>query len=164
MGCQAAEHVVLNVNGTLREMRVKPSRTLLEVLREDLDLTGAKLACDNGECGSCIVLLGRRPAKACLLAVNRAQGKVITTIEGLAAPPAAPSDSGDSAWAAYHPLQQAFLEKGATQCGFCIPGMIMRASALLIKDNYPTRAEVVKSLSLNMCRCTGYMKDHRCRS
>ncbi len=158
MGCQAAEHVVLNVNGTLREMRVKPSRTLLEVLREDLDLTGAKLACDNGECGSCIVLLGRRPAKACLLAVNRAQGKVITTIEGLAAPPAAPSDSGDSAWAAYHPLQQAFLEKGATQCGFCIPGMIMRASALLIKDNYPTRAEVVKSLSLNMCRCTGYMK------
>lgn len=158
MDCQAAEHVVLNVNGTLRELQIKPSRMLLDVLREDLNLTGAKLACDNGECGSCIVLLGRRPAKACLLAAKRAQGKEVTTIEGLARSSTAPSDPGKSAWPAYHPLQQAFLEKGATQCGFCIPGMIMRASALLIKNNNPTRAEVVKSLSLNMCRCTGYMK------
>ena len=107
MDCQAEEHVALNVNGTLRELQIKPSRTLLDVLREDLNLTGAKLACDNGECGSCIVLLGRRPAKACLLAAKRAQGKDVTTIEGLARLSAAHADSGESAWAAYHPLQQA---------------------------------------------------------
>ena len=146
--------IILSVNGQRRRVAPGPSRTLLDVLRDDLDLTGAKKACDNGECGSCIVLMGRKPAKACLLAPGRAVGRDITTIEGLAprSSDAAPESS------ALHPLQQAFLEAGATQCGFCIPGMIMKAEALLIANNNPSRADVIRSLSKNLCRCTGYVK------
>ena len=149
--------IILKVNGEQRHVAPRPSQTLLDVLRDDLDLTGAKKACDNGECGSCIVLMGRKPAKACLLAPGRAVGRDITTIEGLAlrSSDIAPADSESPV---LHPLQQAFLEAGATQCGFCIPGMIMKAEALLIANNDPSRADVIRSLSKNLCRCTGYVK------
>jgi carbon-monoxide dehydrogenase small subunit len=121
----ATERISLTVNGRVRELEAPPARTLLDVLREDLYLTGAKLACDDGECGSCFVLLGKKPTKACLLATNRCQGKEITTIEGLTAPSLGGHDGGSARIGALHPLQEAFLEVGATQCGFCIPGMIM---------------------------------------
>lgn len=130
--------------------------TLLDLLREDLDLTGAKKACDNGECGSCIVLMNGKPTKACLLAAERAAGKEVVTIEGLA-PEGYDLQPGQDL-SVLHPIQQAFLEKGATQCGFCIPGMILKTYTLLQSKPKPTRDEVVKSLSKNLCRCTGYTK------
>ena len=140
--------IVLSVNGEVREMEVPPDRTLLDVVREDLDLTGTKMACDDGECGSCFMLLGDKAVMSCRLEAVRAQGKEVTTIEGL----------GGNGSGVLHPLQEAFLEMGATQCGFCIPGMIIRAEALLRKKPEPDRQTLVKSLSRNMCRCTGYMK------
>ncbi|HLI11656.1 MAG TPA: molybdopterin cofactor-binding domain-containing protein [Alphaproteobacteria bacterium] len=152
------EQLNLQINGKTHELETPVGRTLLTVLREDLDLTGAKKACDNGECGSCIVLLGNKPAKSCLLAARRAQGKPIVTIEGVASQSLYSTSGAGAAGNTLHPLQRAFLELGATQCGFCIPGMIMKANALLIGNNNPTRDEVVKSLSGNLCRCTGYMK------
>ena len=148
--------IALRVNGRDRPVAPRPAQTLLDVLRDDFELTGAKKACDNGECGSCIVLMGRRPTKACLLPPRRAVGKEIVTIEGLAGHPDVAAPDSDSP--ALHPLQMAFLEMGATQCGFCIPGMIMRANALLLANNNPTRDDVVRSLSKNLCRCTGYFK------
>ena len=148
--------IVLTVNGERREIETDPDRTLLDVLREDLDLTGAKVACDGGECGSCIVLFGGKGVMSCLLPASRAQGKEIITIEGLAprylVEQAASRPTSDS----LHPLQQAFIDLGASQCGFCIPGIIMEASALLDRHPNPTRQEVVKRLSRNICRCTGY--------
>ncbi|MFQ5874342.1 MAG: molybdopterin cofactor-binding domain-containing protein, partial [Dehalococcoidia bacterium] len=154
----ASTPIVLTVNGERRELDTDPSRTLLDVLREDLDLTGTKEACDSGECGSCIVLFGNKGVMACLLPVHRAQGKEIITIEGLAPrylqdPKAQTRPSGE-----LHPLQEAFIELGASQCGFCIPGIIMEASALLERHPDPTREDVVKRLSRNICRCTGYVK------
>ena len=150
--------VSLVVNGKSHRLRVNPSRSLLDVLRDNLDLTGAKKACDAGECGSCMVLLGDKGVMACLLPVSRAKGKEITTIEGLPSRyfkelkklPVRPD--------ALHPLQEAFVEYGASQCGFCIPGIIIEASALLKVNPRPTRQEVVKRLSRNLCRCTGYVK------
>ena len=145
----------LTVNG--ETIGVNPgSATLLDLLREELDLTGAKKACDNGECGSCIVLMGGKPTKACLLPARRAAGKDVVTIEGLA--PAAHDLQPEDDLSVLHPLQQAFLVKGATQCGFCIPGMILKAHTLLRSKPNPTRAEIVRSLSKNLCRCTGYIK------
>ena len=141
-------HIVLSVNGVTRELAVPAERTLLDVVREDLDLTGTKMACDDGECGSCFMLLGEKAVMSCRLAAVRAQGKEVTTIEGL----------GGNGSGVLHPLQEAFLEMGATQCGFCIPGMIIRAEALLRSKPSPDRETLVKSLSRNMCRCTGYMK------
>lgn len=135
---------------------VTEGTTLLDVLREDLNLTGAKKACDNGECGSCIVLMNGKPTKACLLDAKRAAGKEVVTIEGLA-PEAFDLQPGDDI-SDLHPIQQAFLEKGATQCGFCIPGMILKAHTLLRTKPDPTREEIIKSLSKNLCRCTGYTK------
>ena len=158
MSAESEGSIVLSVNGRSREATPGPSQTLLDVLRDDLDLTGAKKACDNGECGSCIVLMDRKPTKACLLAPHRAVGKDITTIEGLAPQSSDTTPAVDTDSPALHPLQQAFLEKGATQCGFCIPGMIMKANALLIANINPTREDVVRSLSKNLCRCTGYTK------
>ena len=154
MDCRTVERVALTVNGTRRDLEIEPSRTLLDVLREDLDLTGAKLACDNGECGSCIVMMNGKPTKSCLLPAARAAGKSIMTIEGLA-PEASDLQPGDD-YSILHPIQQAFLEKGATQCGFCIPGMIMKAHTLLRNKPHPTRHEIIKGLSKNLCRCTGY--------
>jgi aldehyde oxidoreductase len=145
----------LDVNGNAVEVAAG-DKTLLEVLREDLDLTGAKKACDNGECGSCIVVMDGKPTKSCLLKATRAAGKKLITIEGLA-PEGKDLQPGDDL-SVLHPLQQAFLEMGATQCGFCIPGMILKAHTLLRSKPNPTRGEIVKSLSRNMCRCTGYTK------
>ena len=145
----------LNVNDA--EHIVTPgSYTLLEVIREQLDLTGAKKACDNGECGSCIVLMNDKPVKSCLLKAKRAEGKKLVTIEGLS-PDAAHMQPADN-YSILHPIQQAFLEKGATQCGFCIPGMILKTHTLLRSKPNPSRDEIVKSLSKNLCRCTGYTK------
>jgi len=151
----STDTIQLQVNGTA--CTVQPtSYTLLDVIREQLDLTGAKKACDNGECGSCIVLMNGKPVKSCLLQADRAQNKEILTIEGLS-PEAFEMQPNDD-YTVLHPIQQAFLEKGATQCGFCIPGMILKTHTLLRSKPNPTRAEIVKSLSKNLCRCTGYTK------
>ncbi len=147
--------MTLNVNGVSHQVDTD-GQTLLDVLREDLRLTGAKKACDNGECGSCIVMMNGKPTKSCLLDASRASGRDIITIEGLA--PAAKGIKAGEDISVLHPIQQAFLEKGATQCGFCIPGMIMKTATLLQNKPNPSRDEIVKSLSKNLCRCTGYTK------
>ena len=150
--------ISLKINGTTRTVSTSPDSTLLDVLREDLDLTGAKQACDVGECGSCMVLFGSKGVMSCLLPAKRAQGKDIVTIEGLSSwhlqTEGRPVDSDDI----LHPLQQAFIDLGASQCGYCIPGIIMQAAALLATNRNPTRVDVVKNLARNICRCTGYIK------
>lgn len=155
MTTDVQQPIRLTVNGATAEID-SGSQTLLDVLREDLDLTGAKKACDNGECGSCIVLMNGKPTKSCLLPAARAADRKILTIEGLA--PEAYTMQPSDDYSILHPLQQAFLEKGATQCGFCIPGMIMKAHNLLSSKPNPSREEIAKSLSKNLCRCTGYTK------
>jgi len=149
-----AREIALTVNGQVRHVAVDPDRMLSEVLRDDLDLTGAKKACDGGECGSCTVLLAGKGVMSCLLPVGRVGNKEIVTIEGLAAC----EPSGGTSPADYHVLQTSFVEHGAAQCGFCIPGMIMEATALLKAKPNPTRDDVVSRLSRNTCRCTGYQK------
>ena len=147
--------MTMNVNG--KSCQIEPDgRTLLEVLREDLRLTGTKKACDNGECGSCIVMMNGKPTKSCLLRTERAADRNVVTIEGMA--PAAKGIQAGEDISVLHPIQQAFLEKGATQCGFCIPGMIMKTATLLHNKPNPSRDDIVKSLSKNLCRCTGYTK------
>jgi carbon-monoxide dehydrogenase small subunit len=138
--------ISLKVNGNEYEVAVRPNRTLLEVLREDLRLTGTKEGCDDGACGACTVLLEGLPIRACLCLAVEAQGKEVTTIEGLA--------DGDQ----LHPLQRAFVEHGAIQCGYCSPGMILTAKALLDKNPAPTDPEIKLAISGNFCRCTGYNK------
>ncbi|EBA02756.1 Aldehyde oxidoreductase [Rhodobacterales bacterium HTCC2150] len=147
------DQIDLTVNGKPVAVKMDKDATLLELLREDLDLTGAKKACDNGECGSCIVLMNGKPAKSCLLPASRSAGKDVVTIEGFADTQYA--GIGDDI---LHPLQEAFLELGATQCGFCIPGMILRSAVLLKSKPEPSRDDVTKALSKNLCRCTGYTK------
>ncbi len=146
---------MVNVNGKPHQINGS-DKSLLELLREDLRLTGTKKACDNGECGSCIVMMNGKPTKSCLLGAKRAVGRDVMTIEGLA-PEARGFKAGDDI-SLLHPIQRAFLEKGATQCGFCIPGMIMKTAALLRVNSNPSRDEIVNSLSKNLCRCTGYTK------
>lgn len=158
MDAVAKDHptpLTMNVNGKSCQMD-PDGRTLLEVLREDLRLTGTKKACDNGECGSCIVMMNGKPTKSCLLGAERAADRNVVTIEGMA--PAAKGIQAGEDISVLHPIQQAFLEKGATQCGFCIPGMIMKTATLLQNKPNPTRDDIVKSLSKNLCRCTGYTK------
>jgi carbon-monoxide dehydrogenase small subunit len=138
--------IELTVNGERYEVAVAPWRTLLEVLREELDLTGAKKACDAGDCGSCTVIMDGKAVLSCLVLALEAQGKDILTIEGLA-------EDGQ-----LHPLQAAFVEHGAIQCGFCTPGMILAAKALLDENPRPTEEEVRKGIAGNLCRCTGYVK------
>ena len=138
--------ITLTVNGTERELAIEPNRTLLDVLRYDLELTGTKKGCDVGECGSCTVILNGKPVNACLVLAIQANGAEILTIEGLK-----PSQG-------LHPLQQAFVEKGAIQCGFCSPGMLLSASSLLKQNPNPTEEEIRTALSGNLCRCTGYQK------
>ncbi|MDQ6878363.1 MAG: molybdopterin-dependent oxidoreductase [Candidatus Dormibacteraeota bacterium] len=154
---QAGKQAIkIKVNGAERELLVDPRRTLMEVLRDDLDLTGTKEACDGGECGSCTVLLGGRGVMSCLLAVGRVGAKEVVTIEGLSSY-ARPCDAhpGEEP---LHPLQRAFADGGAAQCGFCIPGMIMESHALLTTNPDPTRADIESRLARNTCRCTGYSK------
>ena len=146
MTSEACESIQLTVNGEAVEVTAPSSRSLLDVLREDLDLTGAKQACDNGECGSCIVLLGRKPAKACLLAAKRAAGKELTTIEGLA-----PSDEE------LHPLQREWITLDVPQCGYCQAGQIMSAAALLHRTSSPSDAEIDAAMQGNLCRCGAYV-------
>ena len=136
----------LMINGNLYEVDIDPRRTLLEVLRDNLGLTGTKKGCDEGECGACTVLLNGKAVPSCLLLAIEAQGKEILTVEGM-------SSSG-----VLHPLQQAFLEHGAFQCGFCTPGMLMSAKALLDENPHPTEEEVIRAIAGNLCRCTGYTR------
>ena len=143
-------NIRLSINGDICELLVEPQRTLLEVLREDLQLTGTKCGCNVGDCGACTVLMDGEPVNSCLVLAVRAQGKDIQTIEGLAAQGSAPHQ--------LHPLQESFLKNGASQCGFCTPGMIMAGKALLDENPQPTESEVRTAISGNICRCTGYKK------
>ncbi len=136
----------LKVNGEEYALEVEPHRTLLEVIRNDLELTGTKLGCGGGECGACTVILDGKAVKSCLMLALDAKGKEIWTIEGL-------SKIGD-----LHPLQRAFVERGAIQCGFCTPGMIMASKALLDENPHPSEQEIKDALAGNLCRCTGYVK------
>ena len=136
----------VTINGEKREILVEPNMTLLEVLRDKLGLTGTKRACDKGDCGACTVLLDGKPVNSCLILVMDARDKEITTIEGLA-------KDGK-----LHPLQEAFYELAATQCGFCTPGMILASKALLDHNDQPSVEQVKHALSGNLCRCTGYYK------
>ena len=134
----------LEVNGQAHELTVPPHRTLLDLLREDLDLTGSKRGCDRGECGSCTVLLEGRPVYSCITLVLQVRGRRILTVEGLA-------DEGQ-----LDPVQQAFLDEDGGQCGFCTPGFLMSARALLDTNLRPTDAEIREALSGNLCRCNAY--------
>jgi len=136
----------MTVNGKPIEVRVNPTWTLLRVLREELRLTGTKKGCEQGDCGACTVIMDGRTVNACLILALQAEGKVIETIEGLG--------TAEN----LHPLQQSFIRQGAVQCGFCTPGMLMSAKALLDTHPRPTREEIKLGLSGNLCRCTGYVK------
>ena len=140
----------LDVNGDRIQVAAPDHWTLLEVLRYRLGLTGSKQGCDKGDCGACTVLIDGRPQLSCLTLAAMAEGKRVTTIEGLM--PAHRQEGGQGA----DPLQQAFDRCGALQCGFCQPGMILSARALLNRESQPTRAEISEALSGNLCRCTGY--------
>ena len=138
--------ICLRVNGEPFEALVNSNQTLLDFLREDLDLTGTKMGCGTGDCGVCTVLLESRPVNSCLVLAVEADGKEVTTIEGLA--------QGEI----LHPLQKSFIEEGAIQCGFCTPGMILTAKALLDANPMPGEEEVRRAIAGNICRCTGYVK------
>ncbi len=139
------QRIQLLVNGRERSVEVEAHHTLLEVLRDDLGLTGTKECCLVGECGACTVLLDGRSVDSCLVLAIEADGAAVTTVEGLASPDGA-----------LDPLQQAFLDHGAAQCGFCIPGQLVSARALLAATPRPSRAEVEEGLAGNLCRCAGY--------
>jgi len=138
--------IALNVNDDIYEVLVAPNHTLLEVLRDKLGLTGTKRGCDLGACGSCSVLVDGEAYLSCLLPAVEAVGKEIVTIEGL-------GEGGD-----LHPLQQSFLEVGGLQCGFCTPGMIITAKAILDEEPDATEESIKKKMAGNLCRCTGYKK------
>ena len=138
--------IELNVNGELYEVAIQQHRTLAEVLREELDLIGTKEACNEGDCGSCTVILDGKTVTACLTLAVEADGREIRTIEGIA-------DGSELS-----PLQQKFIDHGAIQCGFCTPGMVMSATALLEENPNPTEDEVRMGIAGNICRCTGYTK------
>ncbi len=138
--------ILLQVNNEKYEVDIEPQRTLLEVLREELDLTGAKEGCGLGSCGACTVLVEGEPILACLTLAIEVENKPIVTIEGL-------FKDGHP-----HPLQRSFVEAGAIQCGYCTPGMILSAKALLEEKKEPSRKEIQEALSGNLCRCTGYNK------
>ncbi len=138
--------VALSVNGDTYDVLISPNETLLDVLREKLGLMGTKKGCDLGACGACTVLVDGEAHLSCLMLAADAAGRVIVTIEGLA-------QGGE-----LHPLQRAFVEKGALQCGFCTPGMILTAKAALDEEAKPTEASIKKKMAGNLCRCTGYKK------
>lgn len=140
-------YVELSINGDSYRIAVRPNEFLADVLRSKLDLTGTKTACDMGVCGSCTVLLDGLPVSSCLTLAVDAEGKEITTIEGLESP------GGE-----LHPVQESFLDKGAVQCGFCTAGMVMTTKSFLDKNPDPTEPEIRQALSGNICRCTGYAK------
>jgi carbon-monoxide dehydrogenase small subunit len=139
--------IKFNLNGCHTNLTSAPNRTLLEVLRDDLSLTGAKDACGGeGECGACTVFMDGKLVNSCMVFIGQVDGRSIITIEGIADPQE------------LHPLQKAFVSAGAVQCGYCTPGAILSAKALLDRNSQPTEAEIRESLSGNLCRCTGYTK------
>ena len=138
--------VTLKVNGESYDLMIAPYRTLLDVLREEIQLTGTKKGCDVGDCGACTVLLNGKPVNSCLVLAATAQDAEIMTIEGLA-------QKGK-----LHPLQEAFVKEGAVQCGFCTPGILISLKALLDENPTPTMEEVKTAMAGNLCRCTGYSK------
>jgi carbon-monoxide dehydrogenase small subunit len=140
------QRIGLTVNGALYELSVQPWETLLEIIRDKLGLTGTKEGCGLGECGACTVIMEGKTVNSCLVLAVEADGKQITTIEGLA--------DGDK----LHPIQEAFVETGGLQCGFCTPGMIMSAKALLDENPHPSEEEIRRGIAGNLCRCTGYTK------
>ena len=141
--------IELELNGQLQRFEIAENETLLYLLRERAGLTGAKKGCDLGECGACTVIMDGRAVNSCCVFAVQADGRRVETIEGLGSPDHP------------HPLQQAFIDAGAIQCGFCTPGMIMAAKALLDRNPRPSRAEIRQALSGNLCRCTGYEKIER---
>ena len=143
---RAKEHVGLTVNGESVEVAFEPHKTLLEVLREDLGLTGTKHGCELGECGTCAVLVDGKPVLSCLVLGVECEGRRVETVEGMAGPEG------------LHPLQKAFADLGAAQCGYCTPGFLLTARALLEENPKPTRPEIRQALAGNLCRCTGYVK------
>jgi len=140
----------LEVNGIPYEVAAEPRRTLLELIRNDLGLTGTKKGCDGGECGACTVILDGKAVNSCLVLAVEADGKDVLTIEGVALT----NEEGTK----LHPIQEAFIKHGATQCGFCTPGMILSAKALLDKNPHPSHQEIKMAIAGNLCRCTGYKK------
>ena len=138
--------IILTVNGEVEFLEVESYRTLLQVLREDLDLTGTKNGCNSGECGACTVFFDGEPVNACLVLAVEADGHEVVTIEGLA-------QDG-----ALDPLQRAFINRNAVQCGFCTPGMIISARALLDRNPQPSEMEIRQAIAGNLCRCTGYTR------
>ncbi|MCK4546857.1 MAG: (2Fe-2S)-binding protein [Candidatus Eisenbacteria sp.] len=139
-------YICLTVNGKPVNVTVHPGRRLVDVLRMDLGLTGTKIGCEQGECGACTVLLDGRAVNSCLVLMSQVEGREVLTIEGL-------TDDGE-----LHALQQAFVDTGAVQCGFCSPGFLMSAYALLSRNPHPSRDEIVEAVTGNLCRCTGYRK------
>ncbi|MFC1862784.1 (2Fe-2S)-binding protein [Thermodesulfobacteriota bacterium] len=137
--------IAFELNGNKMEMEVVPSWTLLELLRDHMELRGSKSGCEVGECGACTVIINNKAVNACLFPVMEINGMSITTIEGVAKP------TGE-----LHPIQQAFIDKGGVQCGFCTPGMIMSSKALLDENSNPDEEDIRHALSGNFCRCTGY--------
>ena len=138
--------LALTVNGRVYDLEVEADRTLLRVIRDDLELTGTKEGCDDSECGACMVLMDERPVNSCSYLALQASGRKVTTVEGLA-------DDGELG-----ALQRAFLQEGGVQCGFCTPGMLISATALLRSNRDPTEEEIRQGLAGNLCRCTGYRK------
>lgn len=140
------ETLSMRLNDQEVTVEVKTDALLVDVLRDQLELTGTKEACGEGECGACTVLLDGEPVTSCLIPALKAQGKEVMTVEGLAS-------AGE-----LHPLQRAFIEHGAVQCGYCTPGMLMSAKALLDRNPHPSEEEIKEAISGNLCRCTGYVK------
>ena len=140
------KQIKITVNGKTHELQVKPWETLLEIIRDDLGLTGTKEGCGIGECGACTVIMDGNTVNSCLVLAPEADGKEITTIEALA--------QGDK----LHPIQEAFMEQGGLQCGFCTPGIILSTKALLDENPKPTDEEIRRGIAGNFCRCTGYTK------
>ena len=140
------QSIQVDVNAEVYELSVESRKSLLEFLREDLDLTGTKKGCDNGECGACTVLLDGQPVNACMVLAVEAHGRKVVTIEGL------------TEGSRLHPLQEAFIRHGAVQCGYCSPGMILTAKALLDENPLPTELEVKRAIAGNLCRCGAYNK------
>ena len=139
-------NIQLNVNGETYDVYVEPRRRLIDVIRDDIGLTGTKEGCGSGDCGACTVLMDGKPVNSCLILAIDAKGKNILTIEGL-------SNGGK-----LHPVQEAFIKHGAIQCGYCTPGMILSAKALLDENPNPAEEEVREAIAGNLCRCTGYVK------
>lgn len=139
-------HLSCEVNGEKMQVSVAPYKTLLEMIREDIHLTGTKHGCELGECGACAVIVDGQPVLSCLTLALEAEGRSIETIEGL------------SQDAELHPLQAAFADHGGSQCGYCTPGVLVTARALLDKESNPTREQIKEALSGNLCRCTGYQQ------